>query len=265
MMIGKGCRFGGGNLMWVGPRGGAELNPVFEYCLENALQVSWRRDLVDAVCRPVAAVNYLVLARPSRAPIDVTLANKLVCRHPAAQAIEVVGSLACGDRASRLAVPRIRWHEAVGVIERFLQPGQRADHSGSAAAKSVAVITAAAASADPLLDVATSCAAAAVWCRQPHPFATRNFDVIWWDDSVAFPTNQTRWRERLGRGEQHRAATGKHVWLVNMPDAAAISTARGAGVDLVLSKPTRVDDLIASLDVRPRAVAVGPDRLRNAA
>jgi hypothetical protein len=259
-------RSSAGTLLWVGHRETAEFKPIFEFCVENASQVAVRRSIDDALRHPADHVIGIILARPNRARVDESSVNELISRHGGAQAMQLIGPLCAGDRHDKLALPQVYWHQWTPVFQQLLRPcGLDAPTAPTARVKSVAIVADIAASADPLMDLAASYSAAAVWCRRPESFQARNFDVVWWDDSIAKPTNEVLWRQRMDTIGRRCNTSPRHVWLTNMPDSESVQTAQRAGVDVVLSKPSRIESLLATLDAHEDQPAIFKHTLARAA
>jgi hypothetical protein len=119
--------------------------------------------------------------------------------------------------------------------------------------RTVAVVASTLAAAEPLLELAESVGATAVWCRQPSRQGVRNVDAVWWDDSAAQPASEHDWRDRIEAfaGSGHRAQKGppvQHAWVANSPTLQQARQARAAGVEFLVSKPHRIDSLLGMLD-----------------
>ncbi len=249
------CRTNSGTLLWVGPRETAEFRPIFDFCVESTAQVAWRNSIEDALRRPADQVRSVLLVTADRSSIDPVVVDRLVSQHEQANAIQLFGPLCVCDRSNNAAFPQAYWYQWNQCFEELLAPCglSTSIETPATSAKSVAVIADTAGTAEPLLDVATSCAATVIWCRRPSMFGARNFDVVWWDDSVAQPACTLQWRRRIAA--VHSAATQTHVWLTNIPQTESVRAARQAGVDVVLSKPTRIESLMATMGTGQHAAA----------
>ncbi len=237
-----------GTLLWVGNRQLSEFQPAFDYCARHASQIAIRSNVDDALRFAVDQVIGIILARENRTPIDQSSVDELIARSAPATAVQLIGPLCAGDRQNTLQIPRVYWHQWHDTVRDLLtpcgriQPPQQVDQ-----VKSVAVVTETYSSAEPLMDLATSASAAAVWCRRADAVRVRNFDVVWWDDSIAKPANEVEWRERLAVMRRHSRSSPSHVWLATAPHRDAVRSARAAGVDAVINKPFRVESLLATL------------------
>jgi hypothetical protein len=244
-----------GTLMWVGPRDTAELRPIFEFCEENVSQIAVRRDLTDARRRSADNVRCIVLARHDRSRIDYAVLEKLSAQHPYADTVELIGPLCAGQTPLPTAgIARIDWHRWNQSIPGLLFSCGVTESNCLAQADSVAVVAATMSDADPLMDLAAGLGAATVWCRRPGAMLARNFGAVWWDDSVATPASETEWRRRI-ESVNRNAVVGveqTNVWMTNHPQANQIAAAERAGVDVVLSKPLKIDSLLATIGVHDR-------------
>ena len=263
-----------GTLIWVGDRNLDEFFEAFRFCENRVAQIAVRRDLWDAVRRPASSVRRVIVTRDSRRPLDDDAFRELRRAYPSACFLELMGPL-CADGIAK-AVPgqpfRIHWHQANQVLPRWLpaaagdgearwagrgpgdvrpdRGGSRRDDGGSVAT-SVAVVSAVAANAEPLMDLAASVGKVAIWCRQPDSFRLRNVDVVWWDDSATGRMGGDEWHRRMGAMRSgNRSGTQRHAWLVTAPHIEHCRTAYDAGVELILTKPARVEPLLEMLTSR---------------
>ncbi len=253
-----------GTLMWVGARDTTELRPIFQFCQEHVSQIAVRRDLPDARRRGADHVRCILLARHDRSPVDDAMLDKLTAQHPYANTVELLGPLCTGQAPctgqalcqgtppTKAPITRIAWHRWNQSIPGMLASCGVAETNSLPVAHSVAVVAATMSDADPLMDVAVSNGAAAVWCRRPNAQLARNVDAVWWDDSVATPTSQTQWHHRIKSAFRNAAAAPTHVWMTNQPQADQIAAAERGGVHVVLSKPLEIKSLLATMGVNDR-------------
>lgn len=239
----------GETLMWVGRRDCPGLETVFRFCVEHAPQLAWRANVRDALHRASENVRCLVIARPNRAPVDISALTELVAGHQHSNVFQLIGPLGAGIPNIDPRCLKLPWYDGSRVLSRVLNPPARKTLPMHSAGRSVAVVAQSAAVADPLMELAASCAASAFWCRQPAAFQLRNVDVVWWDDSVATATDPARWRARLESMEQSCGRNATHVWLTSLLQKSTVQAAHAAGVHVVLSKPSRIEDLMATLEI----------------
>lgn len=258
--MGKDAR--SGTLMWIGSRDTVELQPIFQYCEEQVSQIAVRRDLRDARQRRADNVRCILLARHDRSIVDYAAIEKLMAQHPYARALELLGSLVNQREPGKPGIPKVPWH-AWNQMSNLLSQCGVDEPTPHQAALSVAVVADSLSTAEPLMDLAVSTGAAAIWCRHPRTPAARNFDVVWWDDSVATATKETLWKQRLL--QQGVSAAQTHVWMTNYPLPHHLSDAQRAGISTVLSKPLNIDRLLATIGANAkRPTAVTTNRLRAA-
>ena len=265
-----------GTLIWVGDRNLDEFFEAYRFCENRVAQIAVRRDLWDAVRRPASAVRRVIVTRDSRRPLDDDAFRELRRAYPAASFLELMGPL-CGDGIAKVAPGQpvhIHWHQANQVLPGWLQAADgvwdgpwagvglgdgRSDRDvsrptgGDPVARSVAVVAAVAANAEPLMDLAASVGKVVVWCRQPDSFRLRNVDVVWWDDSATGRMGCDEWHRRmLAMRSAHGSGPQRHAWLVTAPHIEYCRTAYDAGVELILTKPARIEPLLRMLTSRAR-------------
>lgn len=240
-----------GTLMWVGDHQLAEFVETYRYCGARVAQLAVRRDLRDALQRPAAAIRRILVSRVSRPLEDIDLLAELSRHYPVASVLELLGPLCHGvktDRAERFASQGIYWHQANQVLPAWLRACGAEHESNQLPAKSVAVVAATASNAEPLLDVAASAGVFAVWCRQLDSFRLRNVDVVWWDDSSTMTLRPDSWQERIDSFQFSTAESQpRHAWLVTAPNLVQCRAAYDAGVELILTKPARIEPLLDML------------------
>lgn len=265
-----------GTLVWVGDRNLDEFLEAYRFCENRVAQIAVRRDLWDAVRRPASSVRRVIVTRDSRRPLDDDAFRELRRAYPSACFLELMGPL-CGDGVAKVAPGQpvhIHWHQANQILPGWLQaadaawdgpwarcgPGdgrsERGDsrrEGGDSVARSVAVVAAVAANAEPLMDVAAAAGKVAVWCRHPDSFRLRNVDVVWWDDSATGRMGGDEWHRRmLAMRSAKMSDPQRHAWLVTAPNIEHCRTAYDAGVELILTKPARIEPLLAMLTSRAR-------------
>ncbi len=233
-----------GTLMWIGDTSAVEFRGALEYSLVNVSQIAFRRDADEAISRPASDLRWILLAQANRHWLDP---QPLIDRYPAARAIALLGPL-CQGLGSPFGIQCCDWSRWQEVLPGWLG----IDHQPSPRCRSVAVIASTLSSAEPLLELAESAGATAVWCRHPQSKGVRNVDAVWWDDSIATPACQATWHSRLtsfsgfDRGVQH-------AWIANSPTPHAAREAQAAGVQWLVAKPHRIDALLGMLE-RPAEI-----------
>ena len=265
-----------GTLIWVGDRNLDEFFEAYRFCENRVAQIAVRRDLWDAVRRPASSVRRVIVTRDSRRPLDDHALRELRRAYPSACFLELMGPL-CADGVTKVAPGQpfhIHWHQANQVLPGWLQADDggrdapwgrcgaghgRSDRGvspredGDSVASSVAVVAAVAANAEPLMDLAASVGKVAVWCRHPDSFRLRNVDVVWWDDSATGRMGGDEWHRRMGAMRSaNMSGPQRHAWLVTAPNIEHCRTAYDAGVELILTKPARIEPLLEMLASRAR-------------
>lgn len=244
--------------MWVGARDRPEFQDAYLFCEQHAAQLALRRDLDDALARPAASVERIVLLRQTREEQDRPREEQLVERYPEASIVQLLGPLCAGESPGSLepfGSKRFYWHQANQVLPGWFRTGRVADRAVNSVRRSVAVIASTESAAQPLLDLAASAGASAVWCRRGDRFRIRNVELFWWDDSAAPPASGEVWRERIaavagpvtavvGGANATTYCVQRHAWLAGGPTAAQCREAREAGVDAVITKPAQIEPLL---------------------
>ncbi|GAA5508636.1 hypothetical protein [Novipirellula caenicola] len=241
-------------LMWIGPRNSNEFQACYQFAETNSLQIAFRYSLRDALERPASTVDRIIVTRNHRGEFDWNQVNILLGRYQNAQGMVLLGAACEGVRhterfavaaaakseaASRLSVYNaMQWRQQVPqwMLGAAAHPVRLADQKVT-----VAVIAATLRIAEPLLDIAAACGAAAIWMRQDDSLRIRNLDRVVWDDSVAPPVHRQAWLSRMTAIDPMR--TSSHAWIANAPRHHQIEEAESAGVELVLAKPHGVDGL----------------------
>ena len=239
--------------MWVGERASPEFADAYRLCESRVAQVAVRRDLGDALNRPAAMVQRILVTRSTRTEFDRDSMQQLAALYPCAEILQLLGSLCSGEahgRAERFASERFYWHQANQVLPEWLEScGFSDEPSAAIPVRSVAVVASTLSDAQPLLEIAAAAGVVAIWCRQPEFQRTRNIDVVWWDETAARPTSVAVWRQRLRQTDSGWSPpTGqRHAWLVSQPSSQHWRNAHEAGVELIVTKPGRIEPLYQML------------------
>lgn len=238
-----------GTLLWIGDPTIPEFRDSFEYCVSRVAQFALRTDLDEALRRPAAGVRCILLSRATRRPIEQCLLDRLSELYPRASILNLMGTLCEGMCISEDHTPganRLYWHRWNQVLPQWLAPCGVAQAQPTKRSSSVAVLAATFAGGEPLLDLAESAGATAVWCQGPDTLRVRNVDAVWWDDSLASPTSSRRWCERIAAfGASGRRS--QHAWIANSPRYDQQRQATQGGIDIVISKPHRIEGLLHML------------------
>lgn len=249
-----------GTLMWIGESTSPEFNQAYQHCLTHVAQLALRLNFDDALCRPAAGVRCILVAQTTRHQLHRRCLEMLREAYPQASFLNLQGTLCEGMH--RLPEPafgpnRHYWHRWNQVLPEWLGSCGVANHDSQPLSqigvRSVAVLTSTFAAGEALMDLAESAGATAVWCRQPETHRVRNVDTVWWDDSVAGPASRQVWRERIaafGSASEPR----QHAWIVNAPRLEEQREAIRGGIDVVVSKPHRINCL-ADMLASPRSAA----------
>lgn len=258
-----------GTLMWVGDRDRQEFSQAYHRCENSVSQLAHRRDLADAIRRPAAMVQRIVITRSIRQPLDQNLVRQLTNAYPVADAIELLGPLCLGEAAKWTTQPDVRrvyWDQFESLLPKWLGQTRSgsslpvADRSGV----SVAIIASSMANAEPLMDIASTTGATVVWCRQADSYRLRNVSVVWWDDSVTTDVSAAGWQHRVAQmAIRSGVANQQHAWIVGMPNLEQCRIAKDAGVDVIVSKPGNTARLRAML--QPKSTATESAATRRAA
>ncbi|QDT03612.1 hypothetical protein K227x_19960 [Rubripirellula lacrimiformis] len=237
-----------GTLLWIGDRDSVDFRNIYHQCESQASQIAWRAELESALRRPAGAVDRIIVTQSTRFDIASDDLTALGTMYPNASRVNLLGSMCAA--ISRMPEPffdagRHPWHRSNQVLPRFL-----ATHDSGLSdvppVRSVAVIASTMANAEPLMDVAQSSGATAVWCRTPNSTTLRNIDAVWWDDSVAPPAGSQVWRRRIATF-QTCDRSPRHAWIASTSSSADLEHARQGGVEMVVSKPYRIDPLLQML------------------
>ena len=268
-----------GTFLWIGDRVSPESVEVYQYCEATAPQMAHRVDLKDAMERPATGVTHLLIHRTDRSPAFESHLAYLTATYPKAIVLELLGTIWEGNvlrRESKAKTQPFYWHRWNQVMPPLLRrDGSQRPTATMLPNQSVAIIAPNFSDAEPLMDVATSVGAASVWCRNPQCMTARNCSVVWWDDSAARSASARQWRIGIDAAEKYSSIRPQHVWLASAPRIEQYLRARRAGIDVVFSKPYRIDALIstlvgchADLSARPTSRNMGPNpikRVRTAA
>ncbi len=231
-----------GTLMWIGDTSGEEFRGVVQYCLVNISQLAFRRDLAEAIARPASDVRWILFAQSNRDNRDC---QPLQSRYPRAKSITIRGPLCQGRRqvaGHGIVGDSCDWHQWQQVLPAWLGIEVAVPNR----CRTVAVIAATLAAAEPLLDLAESSGATAVWCRHASGHEVRNVDAVWWDDSLATAVTADLWSARM-RAFARPGKPVQHAWIANAPTIWDAQQARAAGIEWLVSKPHRIEALAAML------------------
>jgi hypothetical protein len=254
-----------GTLVWVGDASVPEFESAFRDCVELAAQVALRRDLEELIRRPAHQVCRIVLARATREPVDEQLLSSMASQYRDATLLELVGPSCEGDRYHLpVESTRVAWHRWNQVFPSWLggsagyrDSGGYSDSDGNDAclrqiARSVAVITSCYSAAQTYLDLAESVSVTACWCDGPDSARVRNFDAVWWDDSVVGPADVATWRQRVARFAS-TVRLVRHAWITHGGRLDQRRAALDAGIESVISKPYRIEALLEMIEAKPNA------------
>ncbi len=238
-----------GTLLWIGPRKLADFQQAYDFCEQTTSQIAIRCNLEDAFSRPAQCVGGIVVAHDDRSAVDADAIQKLCADCGCNNLLLLLGSLSIGNRSQvRINFPHTAWHRWNQLLPNMLRSCGFQPNDNFSRARSVAVVASTLSAADPLLDLATSCNVTAVWCRSGSSTRARNFDVVWWDDSVAKPAVSAAWQQRV-QSFAHQAKTNQaHYWLATGPQIHQIAEAIRGGIQDVFSKPASIESLIDTIE-----------------
>jgi Tfp pilus assembly protein PilV len=228
-----------GTLIWIGDTTSAEFRGAVQYCLLNVSQLAFRRDIAEAESRSASDVRWILFAQSDRSHFE---RQRLVDRYPGAKLFNLRGPLCqgMGHSSDAAGCDWQRWEQELPAWFGFKT-------SESPRCRTVAVVAATLSTAEPLLDLAQSCGATAVWCRNASAHRLRNMDAVWWDDSVATPASQQVWMSRMDSFARADKPV-QHAWIASSPTLLDAQQARSAGIGWLVSKPHRIDSLVRMLD-----------------
>lgn len=251
-----------GTLLWIGEREASDFRDAYRYCEATSSQVAFRSTLDDAYCRPASDVQKIIVARVDRSPTSSEEIELVASRHASASWLALEGPL-CGGTTRRLPPNQSmsgqplsehcylhQWHQHLpGWLARGVHspnpPRQSIHHS-----LSLAIIASNYEVASALMDLAETCGCPSAWFRTPHAARMRNFDVVWWDDTVATEATSEQWRQRL---QPTRSSMFRndcvHVWLTNSTGWSTIENAYSGGITCVLTKPFLIAPLVNTLSL----------------
>jgi len=232
--------------MWIGDTTTAEFQSAVEYCLVNVSQLAFRRDESEAISRPASDVRWIVFAKSNRSQFNP---DRLLERYPTAKAITLLGPL-CQGINQELEFTVCDWYEWRDELPRWLG----ASLQKRTGCRSVVVVASTLMIAEPLIDLAESTGATAIWTRHPGSQSIRNVDAVWWDDSVAPPVTADQWRRRTGLFSRHDGQV-QHAWITHSTRMEDHREATTGGIDLLANKPHGIYNLLKMLQQSP---AVGP-------
>ena len=244
-----------GTLMWIGDRSTDQARDAYDYCESNSPQIAYRATMQDAIARPASHVRQILIYRPECDGFSAQEQANLTAVFPDAYPIEMISSLGEGQGRSPgtgLLIEAFYWHRWNQVLPEWLapkisEPTAEPVTSDCSPRTSLAVVAANHATAETLMDIASSVDAVSIWCRNAKSLTARNFSVVWWDDSVAAAASSPAWRLRIAEFEKHSTIPSRHVWLANAPRSADCRQANAGGIETVISKPYRIGALLATL------------------
>ena len=241
-----------GTLLWIGDESDSEFKAAYEHCIAHSPQVALRSSMAEVFRRPAAAVHGIVIAQSQRTLISSELLGQLRRCYPHAEILSLMGSCCEGMHAKVLdpalsRTERLYSHQWTQVLPGWLQNCGGFELPAAGRCRSVAVVSATPAIGDALMDLAESTGATTIWCRDVSRWQVRRVDAIWWDDSVAYATTAAEWRKRTDRFSSGEWKPN-HAWIANAPRHRQLIAASAGGVSLVVSKPFRIDALLAMLD-----------------
>jgi hypothetical protein len=243
-----------GTLLWIGEREAVNFRDAYQYCEASVSQLAFRSTLQDASVRPASDVRRIIVARVDRTPISTEEIEPVARRHDGASWMAIEGPL-CGGATRRLLNQPLRefcylhqWRQSLPSWISHRQKPSSTSQPGVSTGLSLAIIASNYEVASSLMDLADSCGCVSAWFRSPHPSRMRNFDNVWWDDSVATEATMGQWQQnsRLAQSSAFRRES-KHVWLTNSTCSSVIQHALAAGVACVMTKPFRIDALLETL------------------
>jgi len=267
-------------LLWIGPRDAAELRQAYDYCERSASQIAYRQSIADAKRRPAMGVDRVLFTRLNRASFDWHFANSVLSESDEMRAACLIGSLCDGiphnerfaiaesDRL-RIASPTTSENQKLKIIKshawnQSLPPWLHHAEGGRSVSvitkKTVAVVAATFAAAEPILDLIGHLGHSGIWLRSPDSVRVRNIDQVIWDDSLASPATFQEWQScpPLIAGSKNTS----HAWIASSPRIDQTQLARRAGIDFVLSKPFDCNALIQWL-VQEQRVGKGVTHLQS--
>ncbi|TWU37799.1 hypothetical protein Q31b_45880 [Novipirellula aureliae] len=267
-------------LLWIGPRDAKELHEAYDFCERSASQIAYRHSIADAIQRPAMSVDRILFARINRAPFDWRFANTVLSKTDDIRAACLIGSLCDGvphnerfaiSESNRLRLASssadvnqklllIKSHAWNQSLPAWLDGTDVSQPIIATTKKTVAVIAATFAAAEPILDLISDLGHSVVWIRSPESVRVRNIDQVIWDDSLASPATFQTWRHRTESVATQKNT--KHAWIASSPRIDQSDSARRAGVDLVLSKPFSCRALSQWL-AEKESIREGGSRLQN--
>ncbi|MEM8669208.1 MAG: hypothetical protein AAGG48_16920 [Planctomycetota bacterium] len=235
-----------GTLMWIGPRA-REFAEPYEYCVSFAAQFAYRTDCEQALERRAVGVRGIVFARDDRSQLSLQSLEKLQRRYSAACCVHLLGAHSLGLRSGSdlPAEERVSWDRWRCVFPQWLHQWGAAPIERSSVSRSIVVVASNYVSAEPLIELADSMNASTGWIRSPDCGHLRNFDTVWWDDSIGTPVSVDQWRERIGSLTAANKSAD-HIWITNTATPAQYSAAKQAGITKLVTKPFEIESLQAA-------------------
>lgn len=228
-----------GTLIWVGDTSAAEFRGALEFCLLRVSQVAFRRDTAEAADRPASDVRWIIYAHSRRYQFPET---SLEAGYAGAKSLHLLGALVHGHgRTPHHTV--VDWYQWDQVLPAWLgvAPQRRPK------CRTIVVVAASLALAEPLLELAESYGATAVWSRHAGDHAVRNVDAVWWDDSVATPVAAQQWRLRAQLFARRGRPVG-HAWITHSKRFDDHQNALLGGIGVIATKPFGTSRLVEMLE-----------------
>lgn len=237
-----------GTLVWIGPTDAPAYSDAFRFCSERFPQVAVRRNLKHCLDFPADHVSDILVVRSDRGyPDDV---QRLINSYPTTTRFWALAESEC-EGEFRTGTPwsgfvHFYWHQWNQVIPGWFQ--STAD--GPGIQDSILIITADDQQTEPLADwfASRGHVVSTAWysSRAELVAPTRNlairsnFDLVIWDDSVASPCSRREWKERLQYLSKASTKPARHVWLCGFPRIEQWLSAKAAGINTLVSKPSHL-------------------------
>ncbi|XZE52019.1 hypothetical protein SH139x_003693 [Planctomycetaceae bacterium SH139] len=239
-------RQGPGTLVWIGTTQQSPWSAAFRYCVEHAAQIAPRRSIDDLLNRPAAAVNRIVIVKPSRLPAPSQL-EQLQLLAPQAERWTLTSAQSEGESRTGKPWPgfqNLYWHRWNQVLPSWFFDNVSSS-IGEPAKKqlTIGVLSANRQATGGLVDFLTAAGHSVAQATKPQLLQIGNLDTVLWDDTAAPPASRSDWRKRLQIVQPMMAkrdgfpAAARHLWCVGFPRPDDVLSAKSGGVDDVFSKP----------------------------